>query len=100
MITTIRVTEEHIRKGRAKDCRACPVALAIEDVVRPDLMVWVDSKSVELIDPGLVECNVFGARITDEVADRIQKFDFDGIMQPFAFDLDIPQEFLRGEPVE
>lgn len=76
-MVTISVTEAHIRNGEPKDCRHCPVALALLDegfcaVAVSSAFIAVDGKA--LVTP-------------NEVHDFINHFDLYGEAQPFTFDL-------------
>jgi len=90
-MTTIHVTQEHIDRGAAGDCYACPVALAILDKVQPGLEIDVQPDQYSFYDDGYGEWKYFPI----EVNKWIGRFDNDEKAEPFSFDLDIPSDLLR-----
>lgn len=82
----IKVTEDHIRKGCALDCNACPVALAVsdhfpgEDVnvsVASHISVWDEISKVYLAY----------VRTPEMVGKFMTDFDEGTAVEPFEFDL-------------
>ncbi len=93
MIVTIDVTQEDIDRGRCKDCRTCPIALAILRVIRPGIALLSSTDFV--IGPN--GCSPFGQcqlKIPRDAVCFIGKFDYFQPVQPFSFPLDIPGKFL------
>lgn len=79
-MTTIRVTEDHIRRAKPEDGMACPVALAINDALpgaRAHVVPWA--------------ATVFGREIPlpDDVPYLIDCYDMDRKMEPFEFELPV-----------
>lgn len=79
----IRVTEEHIENGSA-GCSHCPVALAIQDAGYPEAAVFYQTAWLD--GPGDVQ-----VKLPEEATMFIFAFDNDRPLQPFEFDLPIPQ---------
>lgn len=85
------MTAEHIAKGRPSGCYSCPIALALIDMVKPKTSVRVSHLAI-----GLYRWPDYWEESTPTRAeDFIWKFDQGKDVKPFAFDLDIPAEFLR-----
>jgi hypothetical protein len=97
MMTRIEVTRDNIATGNPGENESCAVALAVKAKCLPDTEVQVDGYSVDLDLPFS-----FVSRINLETNETVKKFvaDFDDgkPVEPFAFDLDIPDEFLL--PIE
>ena len=81
----IRVTREHIRRGRRCDSTECPLALAMreaglyEPAVSKDVCYWGSSYN----DP-----QPYGtARLPDQAQAFINRFDEDLTGEPFEFEL-------------
>lgn len=85
---TISVTRDHIERGqRAMACR-CPIALAINSLLRRGFHAAV----------GTVDLSI-GAQSIDlpEVAiEWAERFDFHGTGEPFSFTLSINEEALKA----
>lgn len=89
MIITIQVTEQDISTGLAGDCEECPIALAIYRALS-DAGVRVGTAGVTLYREGT---NAMLA--LPEAATRfIDGFDHDEAVEPFEFDLDVPDEIV------
>jgi len=82
-MVTIRVTQEHIVRGKRADCGKCPVALAVLDSGFQS--VRVDGCSVQAY-------NSFGLRkrqLPLAVEQWVCRFDFGAHVEPFEFNLDL-----------
>jgi hypothetical protein len=85
--TTINVTQEHIDKGKKISCSNCPVALAIGERVTTE-SVYVHPRFIYL-------GKLMTERDLPKEAQRfIRRFDGEKEVEPFSFDLDIPDELL------
>ena len=77
----VEVTQDHIIHGRRSDCTACPVALALEDVVPGPWYVnalWLyNTRKWEIKTPKNVE-------------EFMLAFDSGQPVQPFSFEIDAP----------
>lgn len=70
---TVRVTQEHIERGKRGDWECCPVALAIAEVLADEEKgKWYTARR--------------------EVAIRIMRYDDGGSMEPFRFTLRVHDE--------
>lgn len=83
----IEVKQKHIDEGVAIDCGRCPVALALNEATKKEWIIsnrWMCYKDCDQY-PG------FGwsedTQVPPTVADNIRKFDVDGIMEPFSFEI-------------
>jgi hypothetical protein len=80
----IKVTQEHINKGRRRACRQCPVALAIvEQTEFPN--PWVGDTHVDLV----TSPESPSYKLPAEVQRFIDNFDNGKPVKPFAFNLKI-----------
>lgn len=79
---TITVTQEHINKGkRGANCQF-PVALAVNDLMRPTELVWVGYSKVK--------CGGREFKLPQDAIAFIRDFDDYRQVDPFSFELDIP----------
>ncbi len=82
----IQVTQEHIDEGIVYDCEVCPIALAINRLLKLGLKtVIVATVIICNSDRELCRCNY-----PDEARDFINRFDRLDPVKPFSFELDIP----------
>ncbi|MCI0537687.1 MAG: hypothetical protein L0Z50_20935 [Verrucomicrobiales bacterium] len=89
----IEVTQNDIDKGCEKDCLKCPVALAINRVLRKPYVCYVDIPLIRIRKGRSLDfvCEI----LTPEVAiDFIRAFDPGRDVSPFSFDLSIPEEYV------
>ena len=89
MIYLIKVTVDHINKGRRGSCSDCPVALAIKDVVFGFRRIVVGPFDVDFY-----VYDHLGTNKTVEFPLHVTKFieNYDchrGVPQPFEFELDL-----------
>ena len=91
MIRRIEVTAEDIAKGVQGSSDSCPIALAVKRECRDDIEAYVDAYSVDLCFPtfGLYSIE------SSDIEWFVESFDEGEPVDPIAFDLDIPSEFLR-----
>lgn len=90
----IQVTDEDIRLGTAKDCQACPVALALIRVVASDVRVSVlrDGVLLKRYGKGLTTLKI---TFPVEIASWIRQFDLAGTNKPAAFKIPIPEKWRK-----
>lgn len=90
MIKTIHVTQEDIDNGRRRDPMSCPVANAIRRECNP--------YSIRVVPEMVIWGNMLNwgsapkSRLPSHVGRRIIRYDGGIIMEPFEFDLNIPEE--------
>jgi hypothetical protein len=86
----ISVTQEHIRRGVPRRPWCCPIALALGDVL-DDSHQKISVKENE-IEIGQIPYVVLITRKTPEICqDFIEAFDNGDVVQPFEFEVDIPE---------
>lgn len=105
MRITIEVTQEDIDHGRPRDCRHCPIARATNRVLAEGfqasvteifgklLIRPVDSMSGDILRESRVwypQPNPY------RPCDWMHEFDAGHPVAPTAFDIDLPDEYLRG----
>lgn len=108
----IKVTAEHIDKGRAVDCNLCPVALAINAVLKPPYRAETRYGRTDFYNNDEVPMNTppYWGPLLDaphdlnainsmnhpqEVYDFIHNFDRLQPVVPSEFELAIPAEYLK-----
>lgn len=95
----ISVTEEHIKKGECCMCRACPIALAIDDVLADGYEATVGKHTYGICPKG-DHRDVPGSNgnLPPQAEDFIAAFDFDrhgADVKPFKFQMAIKPELLK-----
>jgi len=85
----IKVTAKHLAEGKRKNCEHCPIALAIKDVIIPGVEVTVVFAGVYF---DMNTSWFFEPRPLGLVRERIQAFDRGGYVEPFDFEISIPEE--------
>ena len=83
----IKVTEQHILKGKKWSAEFCPIALALKEALSLTVAVYRN-----------ISCGLFDFPTPPEVFQRIQKYDLDHIMYPFVFE--IPFDIIDGHVVQ
>lgn len=99
----IYVTTEDIQRGRPVECKTCPVALAIQRAIKPEIEVRVATHECHFAPVGTrwlfpILGHFPGWKtipFPDEVRIFIRRFDEWQDTLPFSFSLPIPVEFLR-----
>lgn len=76
----VKVTQEHIDKGRKSSCVSCPVALAFEEAGK---LAFVGVEAVRPLG-GFIE-----ARLPVEATRFIRAFDRDEQVTPFEFEVEL-----------
>jgi hypothetical protein len=92
-MTRIKVTQELIHAGERGECKSCPIALAIQIHVRPEVTVMVDDAT---IDFETLNDDHTWRRLPDAAKAFVSAFDNSEPCGPFEFDLDIPTWALKG----
>jgi len=85
-MTTINVTAEHIAKGTPRECRFCPVALAVKDAFPHDVAVSIGHRYISMYSHERHEL----LPIPEDVRGLIAAIDAGRPVEPFTFDLDYP----------
>ncbi len=82
----INVTQAHIDRGREGDCRLCPIALAIHDATGD----WGYSVSRRyVLKMSHIENKSWV--LPEKARDFILHFDMGVFVQPFSFEIDLPE---------
>ena len=88
----INVTQEHINQGWRKSCRRCPVALAIQEVIRDKVIIvsqriyiYKDKEAYDLSKWELI------LEYPAIVKTFIDTFDDGGLVEPFSFEIPYEQ---------
>lgn len=86
---TISVTQKHIEEGIQQICNRCPIALAIRDLLP---LHWPNDESVSVWG-GAADLYPSKTRLLlpDAAIQFIEDFDIGEIVQPFSFELEVPQ---------
>lgn len=95
-MTTIRVTASDILAGKMKNCDSCPIANAIDGVLRPEYMAKVFESKVQIGAHDMKREWLIKHEIPmpERAGDAIFEFDTKGTMEPFEFEIEIPNEYL------
>jgi hypothetical protein len=88
---TVDVTQNDIAHGRRGLCRECPAALAMEraGIVEPRV------RNTELWLRTAHEHRLVKVRLPESAAKFIDDFDANRTVEPFSFQIDIPDQFYR-----
>lgn len=91
----IQITPDDIKHGTRKSCRMCPVARALQRVSIKNVECQVTINYCYGLD------NMNGQIVWEKwlpivIQEFIQKFDDDRIVEPFDFELDIPEKYLAN----
>jgi hypothetical protein len=95
MLTTVNVTRKNINEAGCSSTR-CPVARAIRPLMRSDVYFYVYSTRCEVEDAS--GNNQSSMSMPKEVRRFIKSFDNNEDVQPFTFQIDIPDHLLRVAP--
>lgn len=94
MKVLIRVTQDDIKQGTKGSCTGCPIALAIGRILNPNYYVTVGRSSIMLYAVIRFFCE-WRMEPPKEVSDFIVAFDKRQVVEPFEFEVDIPEEYLK-----
>ncbi len=84
---TINVEQKHINKGMQVFPLFCPVALAIQEAIGKGKLLAVTGAYFRFYQSESASKYVYPSQ---EVSDRIRRFDSTGMMEPFSFELELP----------
>lgn len=90
-MTTINVKQHHIDKGWLCECRDCPIAQAVNEVLKQDHYAEVNRQNIAI-------CNNLNSIILESptsVSKFVEEFDNGLHVSPFSFELDLPVEVLK-----
>jgi hypothetical protein len=82
-VTRVSVTAEHIAAGIPRDCRECPIAVALLAAFPDAIRVDVDPEAARLYAPE----GHYRAAVPPEATVFIVAFDDELPVEPFAFNL-------------
>lgn len=86
----IQITENHIKRGFMDNCRACPTAQAINEVLIPYAYAVVRRSRIFIN----TEKEILEFSCPIKVLQFIDSFDSGQPVEPMKFDLDIPESWL------
>lgn len=100
--TEVPLSQEHIENGERSQCRNCPAALAINDVLKPEyfavvyaeiFMIFKDERSTAMFGG---ERKLGSYPLPEEASAFIDAFDhFDHeYISPFTFKVKLPKEII------
>lgn len=89
----IRVTQKHINEGEKIHCTECPIALAISDCLKKSYCAGVSMRRYYIHTLPLSQ-SCINNELPSKAQDFIIKFDCGRSVEPFDFDIDIPEEYL------
>ena len=81
----IYVTESHIENGERWDCQACPISLALSEVLG-NVKVYTSGSSITFTDPGY-EIRQFYP--SNDVRKWIAAFDYNDPVKPITLKFDV-----------
>lgn len=92
---TVQVTADDIMSGEPGDCRSCPIARALENLLKTDVSFSVRTEVIVWHDWG--HDGVAGeADLPQAASDFIGRFDNADPVEPFSFEVDLPGELLAA----
>lgn len=99
-IRTINVTDEHIKKGARSSCSCCPIALAVNELLKDNFRVRIGASQYSIWPQYIAIADKDGAAFRDYYINNrclgfIHMFDLGYPVKPFSFQLEIPEEFLK-----
>jgi hypothetical protein len=96
----IHVNQNHINHGIPDSCARCPIALAIAEVCKPEVMVSVTPDDIELsLEDGIHPPTHATIGVGPKIEDWIERFDNGDPVGCIAFRIDIPIIFLK-DPIK
>jgi hypothetical protein len=87
---TVNVTQKNIDEGKHHQCQFCPIAKALQDKGYP--LAQVRTYYIDLYGPVTKMDQVLDT--TKEIRSFITKFDNSEAVQPFTFELEVPDAAL------
>lgn len=96
MKITIKVNRFHIHKGVKTNCRYCPIALAINKILKKQFKCKVGRLMVDIINPHVGYYNLMSSfKIPNKASNFVDNFDHNQIVKPFKFDIEINDNFIE-----
>lgn len=94
----VNVLREDVKSGCVCDPSGCMVARALSRSLREGVRISVGLSCFSLwaFSP---EVDTFYGLIPEGVADAIRRFDVGSAVEPFSFDVEVPQRFVREAKV-
>ncbi len=89
----IQVTQEHIDEGCAKICEKCPIALAVRKLLNQTFDLQVLEVGITILDAA-TGFSVYWLTFPMKVSYFISRFDGQLPVEPFKFNLEIPEKYL------
>ncbi len=86
----IQITQDDIKQGTVDDCDRCPIALATNRV----LIAGHHAKVMGSISIYNYVYRRFTCKTPNSVKQFIRSFDDEYVVEPFEFDLEIPEKLL------
>lgn len=95
--TKIAVTADHIKRGVAREYCGCPIALAINEKIEKSGYIAIVANRVRFKHTIIHDKEIlFSETIPRVASDFIGNFDSGRPVEPFEFEVDLPEEFLNG----
>jgi len=92
----IQVLQSHIDSGNHGNCRSCPIALAVKDVIREGITPVVSVTRIGLlVDGGIPLEYAWESSLPKIATSFIVRFDASYEVKPFSFEIDIPSAHLK-----
>jgi hypothetical protein len=88
-----QLTWDHIGMGAPCSGMRCPIALLIQEKLKPELFVFVKKTRISVRNANYNE--MYYINPPGEVREFIDNFDQFKSVSPLEFELNIPQEYLR-----
>jgi hypothetical protein len=93
----IRVTAEHVARGRRGVCGSCPIALATNERLIDSSCAVVRADEILIISMWPHYQEHFDHPLNGRPSDAIRHFDLTGAMEPFEFMFPLPAYLLKPE---
>ena len=95
MLVEVNVTEDDIVKGIKGNCSQCPVALAVNRILKDRFFSAIGGLRVTISEYGMKDYDIHMSD-SHELWSFVRQFDDYGpnYAHPFSFSLDIPEGFL------
>lgn len=95
----VKITTEHIERGKVRDCSKCPMALAIQEMLREEFKVNISVYDVSIHrggNPDPLDNHLeWAGSLTPGITGWIRRFDKSMDMPPAEFELHIPEQYLK-----
>lgn len=92
----VYVTEDDISRA-GYGCFSCPIAMALTQCLKVPFIGSVQSKKIEIIatGPAAMGIIVYKTPLPLEAQEFIKNYDVYQMGNPFSFEVDIPNEYLK-----